>query len=436
MALTPEERELQAKQEAGKTLYSPGVRPLLCICLVAFVLAGALWQLVQDLWDEPGAWPKTLDPTRLAPVWEETHGVATDEGWLSALQSANQRMLVNIRDYETDIEDSSSLIKALVPSANLLVTEMLRGSTESVYPGVEDWLFYQPDIAYVTSRGFLNPAFMDTRRKAAPGVEPDPLPAIFELRDALGMRNIKLLVVPAPVKPTVYPDKYTARYPADKHPIQNPSYATYLHRLAEEGIRYVDLAEELSKARAYHSRSLYLRSDTHWSPTGMRIAAEAIAEAVRALGPAWETPVETFRHSEAEVSNRGDISAMLPLPGSLARKKRESVTIGPVTTSDGRKWSPDPAAEILFLGDSFANIYSLSSLGWGSAAGLVEHLSALLGRRVDTIRINDNGSYATRLTLSGQIRRGRDRLAGKKVVIYEFTSRELAFGDWKAGLRY
>lgn len=436
MTLTSEERELEARKEAGKTLYSPGVKPLLCICFVVLILGGALWQLVQDLRDEPGTWPKTLDPARLAPVWEEIHGVATDEGWLSALKSANQRTLVNIKDYETDLEDSSPLIEALVPSTNLLVTGVLRGSTESVYPGLEDWLFYRPDVAYVTSRGFLDPAFMDTRRKAVPGVEPDPLPAIIELRDALSVRDIELIVVPAPVKPTIYPDEYTGRYSGGENPIQNPSYATYLDRLEEEGIRYVDLAKALSKARENYSQPLYLKSDTHWSPAGMRVAAEAIARTVAQLGLTWGKPMETFAHSKTEVSNQGDISAMLPLPGSSAKGKRESVTIEPVTASDGRKWSPDAAAEILLLGDSFANVYSLSSLGWGSSAGLVEHLSALLGRRVDTICINSNGSYATRLTLSGQIRRGRDRLAGKKVVIYEFTCRELAFGDWKTGLRY
>ncbi len=436
MTLTPEERELEARKEAGETLYSPGVKPLLCICLVVLVLGGALWQLVQDLRDAPETWPKTLDLARLTPVWEEIHGVATDEGQLRALLSANQRMAANIKDYETDLEDSSPLIKTLVPVTNSLVTQVLRGSTESVYPGSGDWLFYRPDVAYVTSPGFLDPTFMDTRRKAAPGVEPDPLPAIIELRDALVMRNIELIVVPAPVKPTIYPDKYTGRYAAGKHPIQNLSYGAFLGRLDEEGIRYVDLAKVMSKARESSSQRLYLKSDTHWSPAGMQTAAEAIARAVAKLELTWERPMETFARSKIEVSSRGDISAMLPLAGSTAKGKRESVTTEAIATRDGRTWSPDPGAEILFLGDSFANIYSLSSLGWGSSAGVVEHLSALLGRRIDTICLNSNGSYATRLALSGQIRRGRDRLAGKKVVIYEFTCRELAFGNWKTGLRY
>jgi hypothetical protein len=33
--------------------------------------------------------------------------------------------------------------------------------------------------------------------------------------------------------------------------------------------------------------------------------------------------------------------------------------------------------------------------------------------------------------LSNELARGRDRLAGKKLVIWEFAARELSFGNWK-----
>jgi alginate O-acetyltransferase complex protein AlgJ len=84
------------------------------------------------------------------------------------------------------------------------------------------------------------------------------------------------------------------------------------------------------------------------------------------------------------------------------------------------------------LGDSFANIFSLEALGWGESAGFVEHLSiALGGRPLDCILRNSDGAFATREMLAQELARGRDRLAGKKLVIWEFAARELAFGDWK-----
>jgi hypothetical protein len=69
---------------------------------------------------------------------------------------------------------------------------------------------------------------------------------------------------------------------------------------------------------------------------------------------------------------------------------------------------------------------------WGQAAGYAEQLSYHLQQPIDTICQNDAGSFATRQRLSRQLKKGVDRLAGKKVVVWQFATRELAFGDWKS----
>ena len=69
-------------------------------------------------------------------------------------------------------------------------------------------------------------------------------------------------------------------------------------------------------------------------------------------------------------------------------------------------------------------------MGWGKGAGLVENLCCELKRPVDAIVRNDAGSYATREILINEISK-HNRLAGKKVVIWEFTDRELVYGNWK-----
>ena len=143
MTLTPNDRVLQARREAGETQFSPSVRVFLCLCMVAVILSVLTWQIMQDLSDTSGAWPKTLDPSRVLPELEEIRSVAADQGWIESFKVANKRMLENIELIESDIEDNSALIKSLVPSVNLIVTDRLRGSTESVYPGLDDWLFYR-----------------------------------------------------------------------------------------------------------------------------------------------------------------------------------------------------------------------------------------------------------------------------------------------------
>ena len=122
---------------------------------------------------------------------------------------------------------------------------------------------------------------------------------------------------------------------------------------------------------------------------------------------------------------------MLRLPPSQNLYRPEKVTIHEVLSGNAI-WRPSKDADILLLGDSFSNIFSLDALGWGESAGFAEHLSrALGGRPLDCILRNSDAAFATREMLSRDLARGRDRLAGKKLVIWEFAARELAFGDWK-----
>ncbi len=122
---------------------------------------------------------------------------------------------------------------------------------------------------------------------------------------------------------------------------------------------------------------------------------------------------------------------MLKLPATQTICRPETVTIQQVTLGNGL-WRPSSEAEVLLLGDSFANIFSLEALGWGESAGLPERLSAALGGRpLDCILRNSDAAFATREMLANALARGHDRLAGKKLVIWEFAARELAFGNWK-----
>ncbi|MCI5150803.1 MAG: hypothetical protein D3916_15715, partial [Candidatus Electrothrix sp. MAN1_4] len=178
---------------------------------------------------------------------------------------------------------------------------------------------------------------------------------------------------------------------------------------------------------------LYLQTDTHWRPNSMEAAAEELAAFISRtipLSDASETET-VFLRKEQEVSNRGDIDAMLLLPEQLNPFAKETVTIHPVVRSDNTLWQPDSQAEVLLLGDSFSNIYSLAGMGWGAGAGFAEQLSYYLQRPVDVIAQNDAGAAATREILSRDLARGRDRLANKKVVIWQFAARELSSGDWK-----
>jgi alginate O-acetyltransferase complex protein AlgJ len=135
-----------------------------------------------------------------------------------------------------------------------------------------------------------------------------------------------------------------------------------------------------------------------------------------------------YRTDDREVTNSGDTVVMLDLPMGQRLYPPERVLTRRVLLSDGSAWRPDRGADVLVLGDSFSNIYSLASMGWGESAGFIEQVSYALARPVDRIVQNDDGAFATRAML---LRAGPERLAGKRVVIWQFAARELAFGDWR-----
>src|SRR4029077_19258071 len=94
-------------------------------------------------------------------------------------------------------------------------------------------------------------------------------------------------------------------------------------------------------------------------------------------------PPGAFKEQRVDVENLGDIAVMLHLPDHQTLYPHEAVAIRQISGPDGRDWTPDATGDVLLLGDSYTNIYSLPEMKWGAAAGLAEHLALVLQRPVD-----------------------------------------------------
>jgi alginate O-acetyltransferase complex protein AlgJ len=234
--------------------------------------------------------------------------------------------------------------------------------------------------------------------------------------------------MPVPMKPGIDSDKFSARA-EENAPLQNSSFLEFKIRLESAGVGVFDPGPLLIQRKAaLGGAPLYLESDTHWRPETMEFVAEKLAPLIPSTSSTPHPPLEV---REREIRSLGDIARMLMLPPSQNIYRPVKATIHEVLTGN-TMWRPSKEADILLLGDSFSNIFSLEALGWGGSAGFAEHLSrALGGRPLDCILRNSDASFATREILARELARGRDRLAGKKLVIWEFAARELAFGDWK-----
>ncbi len=425
-------REEQARAEVGHTDVSPGLAAFLVFFFLAVMLAVPLMDQVYDVATKGGT-PSALDVSGFVPPAGEIADVYASKGLWAAGFDINARLLSAIKGYEDGIKQSSLLVDSILPVVQSVTIGRLKAGNEKAYCGRDGWLFYRPGIDFLTGPGFLEPDVMAKRVRTGDEThdppQPDPVKAIVQFRDQLAERGITLVLFPAPDKAAVYPDKLSGHYAGNK-PVRNPSEAEFYRRLQDAKVLICDVTETLTAAKA-QGAPLYLKTDTHWTPEGMGMAAQVLAQFVRShVQLPAQAPVAYTRTATA-IENLGDVAIMLKLPENQTFYDSERVTLQRVKKPDNTPWKADPAADVLLLGDSFANIYALGGMGWGDSAGLAEQLSAELSRPIDTLLINDNASHATRRQLSREIVNGKDRLAGKKLVIWEFAARELAVGDWK-----
>ena len=315
------------------------------------------------------------------------------------------------KQYETAIEDTSLLRAVLLTPAQEFLTKCFRTGNEKVIVGRDGWLFYSGDYDYLVNPGFLQAGRMHKRDLA--GAHPDPVEAIKKFADDLKKRDIRLILIPVPGKPLVYGDKLGA---SDKLG-NNKSFDGFKKQLDALGVTVLDFTDDFIAMRKNGVES-FLKTDTHWTPEAMQFAAKKTAEAI------GDGEADNEEGARATITARGDIANMLKLPDVDDIFPKQTVEVVQYDIVQDR------TSDVLLLGDSFTNIFSLDVMGWGTRAGFAETLAHELGRPIDVIARNDAGAHATRDVLSTEFLRGRDRLEGKKVVVWEFAIRELAVGDW------
>ena len=420
-------REEQAAQELGSTEFTRGTRVALVVVFLAAIVSVPLAQLYAAF----------RQPDRITRLTSGLLGLVPEKARVKAVSGvvSAARLLPppsQIKKIEDDWEQNSVVGEALLPPVQSLMLALGLGN-EKVYLGRDGWLFYRADFDYVTGRGFLDPKVL--KRRASSGgegkvPEPDPVKGIIDFREQLAARGIALIVMPAPVKLTIYPE-FLAGGGSGHWLVQNPSFDDFKRQLGQAGVAVFDPVDLLGNVKASTPEAkLYLETDTHWTPPAMELTATELAGYARRVVSLPVAQTTRFTTVGKTVEATGDIVGMLKLPAGHRMFSPERVQLHEVLDGN-RYWQPAADAEVLFLGDSFANIYSLEPMGWGHSAGFAEHLSLALGLPMDSLCRNDAGSHATREMLAKELQRGNDRLAGKKLVIWEFASRELACGDWK-----
>ena len=229
--------------------------------------------------------------------------------------------------------------------------------------------------------------------------------------------------MPVPNKESVYPEMLTKRAEGADVIVSEQTRRLF-DQLEQCGIEYVDLFDVFRRAKHEESpsgsRRLYLAHDSHWSPEGARLSANAVAQRVRDAGTINQGQF-TYVERAVTVWRHGDLVEMMQTPQIERALEPENVACLQVVQTDTREPYRDRAeSEVLILGDSFLRIYEQDEPG---AAGFIAHVALGLARPLTSI-VNDGGAATL---VRQRLARRPTLLAKKKLVIWEFAERDIRY---------
>ncbi len=234
--------------------------------------------------------------------WPDTDGVL-DGQWAAAFEDALDEG-VPFRDFA-------------IASWGVVEFVAFGDGRPGVVVGTDDWLYSKEEFT-------LHPAESERRVERAD--------LVGRVQAHLAARDVALLVALVPAKARVHPEHIGSlglpAYTEDR-------YEGFRAGLVSRGVAAPDLFAPLRAAAA--SGPVFLRTDTHWTPGGAVVVAEALAEAARGLGVSGVPGSTTFETTLGEAeAHEGDLVRFVPLgplQGSLG-PAGETVAV-PSTASKG-----------------------------------------------------------------------------------------------------
>lgn len=129
------------------------------------------------------------------------------------------------------------------------------------------------------------------------------------VRQTLKAKGVKLVMAIVPAKVRLYPEHLGDVQPASIHA---NLYQDFHARVAADKILAPDLLGPLQQAKQ-QGEQVFLRTDTHWTPSGAEIAARQLAKAIAEKAPLSGQPQRFVTEAEQTVEHKGDLRLFLPL---------------------------------------------------------------------------------------------------------------------------
>ncbi|EHS51183.1 hypothetical protein PDO_2002 [Rhizobium sp. PDO1-076] len=177
---------------------------------------------------------------------------------------------------------------------------------------------------------------------------------IGEVRKKLADAGIELVMVPLPAKSDIYTEHLPDMMRNDA---MMTAYGDFSTALKQAGMTVVDTRTAMLAAKPHDD--VFLKSDTHWTPAGARVTAEAVQKTFQQSGillaseqvtASWQTPVDVW----------GDLTKYITSPDYAPRVglKPESVPIYRTSVAEaegsGDIFGNDASVPVMLVGTSYS----------------------------------------------------------------------------------
>lgn len=177
---------------------------------------------------------------------------------------------------------------------------------------------------------------------------------IAEVQRDLDARGIRLVLAPLPAKSDIYAEEVPSLV---RGPAMAEAYNAFAAALKDRGIVTADTRPALLAAKPFGE--VFLKSDTHWSPSGAKATAEAVQTSLQVAGIAlpsesvtaqWQTPVSLW----------GDLTKFVTSPdyAPTVGLTQESVPIYRTTVNAAAEgadiFGEDTSVPVMLVGTSYS----------------------------------------------------------------------------------
>jgi alginate O-acetyltransferase complex protein AlgJ len=243
----------------------------------------------------------------------------------------------------------------------------------------------------------------------------------------LASRGITLIVAPVPLKIDVEAEFLPGGFGVPGEVATR--HAAVMAALAQAGVPAADIRASLMAGR--EQAPVFLRTDTHWTPHGAGVAAQAIAEAATALGHSRTARFEIVEG--APQTHEGDLKKFVRLLPALAHLGPRNDEVVPVTARAAAEASGDTSGGESLFGDAAIPVVLVgTSYSADATFGFEAQLKAALGSDVLNLAEAGKGPLAPmQAFLSGDVL----KQSPPELVIWEMPVRFLDDADLAGQLR-